>query len=324
MLDNNPCLWSPGIRIGVQPGNWYHRHECFGPVLGVMRVDCFEQAIRIQNSSPFGLTGGLHSLDPAEIATWRERVEVGNAYVNRSTTGAIVRRQPFGGWKDSCVGPGAKAGGKNYVAALCHWSNHGLPTKLSEPDRNLRHVLSCLQQLKLGDNTLQECRAAAGSYSYWWQHEFSVVHDPSQIHGESNHFRYRPRPWHIVRIGYQTPNPVPQVALVLMACLITNTSLQVSSEQAMAPMNEFLQVLAPMKFSLEIESEAELASRLNRLAGGTVRLLSPVDRQVLSPERIGNIPIFDSPPLLNGRIELLSYLREQSVSEIVHRYGNII
>jgi RHH-type transcriptional regulator, proline utilization regulon repressor / proline dehydrogenase / delta 1-pyrroline-5-carboxylate dehydrogenase len=47
---------------------------------------------------------------------WRDEVEVGNAYINRPITGAIVRRQPFGGWKRSCFGPGAKAGGPNYVA----------------------------------------------------------------------------------------------------------------------------------------------------------------------------------------------------------------
>ena len=64
-----------------------------------MRADDLDQAIELQNAVPFGLTGGLHSLDDAEIDRWLERVEVGNAYVNRHITGAIVRRQPFGGWK---------------------------------------------------------------------------------------------------------------------------------------------------------------------------------------------------------------------------------
>ena len=125
MLDNNPCLWSPGIKLGVKRGSWYHQTECFGPVLGLIGVDSFEEAMDIQNDNSFGLTGGLYSLDPFEIAAWRDTVEVGNAYINRSTTGAIVRRQPFGGWKNSCVGPGAKAGGPNYVASLCQWTENG-------------------------------------------------------------------------------------------------------------------------------------------------------------------------------------------------------
>src|SRR5690606_26764578 len=125
MVDGNPCLWSPGIKLGVAPESWYRRTECFGPVLGLVRAENLDHAIRIQNDSQFGLTGGIHSLDPAELAEWKKRVEVGNAYVNRPITGAIVQRQPFGGWKRSCFGPGAKAGGPNYVVQFATWRNEG-------------------------------------------------------------------------------------------------------------------------------------------------------------------------------------------------------
>jgi RHH-type proline utilization regulon transcriptional repressor/proline dehydrogenase/delta 1-pyrroline-5-carboxylate dehydrogenase len=110
-LDDGGRLWRPGVRTGVAAGSWFHRTECFGPVLGVMRARDLDEALELQNGTDFGLTGGLHSLDPDEIAHWSERVQVGNLYVNRHITGAIVRRQPFGGWKHSSVGPGAKTGG---------------------------------------------------------------------------------------------------------------------------------------------------------------------------------------------------------------------
>jgi RHH-type proline utilization regulon transcriptional repressor/proline dehydrogenase/delta 1-pyrroline-5-carboxylate dehydrogenase len=90
-------------------------------VLGVVRADDLEHAIRIQNDSDYGLTAGLQSLDPSEILRWTDAVEAGNLYVNRGITGAIVRRQPFGGWKRSVVGPTVKAGGPDYVASLRHW-----------------------------------------------------------------------------------------------------------------------------------------------------------------------------------------------------------
>ena len=93
--EDNPCLWSPGIRLGVKPGSWFHQTECFGPVLGIIRAENLEEAIDIQNDSEFGLTGGLQSLDEREIALWKTKVQVGNAYINRVITGAIVRRQPF-------------------------------------------------------------------------------------------------------------------------------------------------------------------------------------------------------------------------------------
>src|SRR5690606_32763472 len=77
-----------------------------------------DEAIELQNAVDYGLTAGIHSLDAAEVARWIDRVEAGNLYVNRGTTGAIVQRQPFGGWKRSVVGAGTKAGGPNYLLGL--------------------------------------------------------------------------------------------------------------------------------------------------------------------------------------------------------------
>ena len=113
--------WSPGVKLGVQPGSWAHRHEWFGPVLGVMRAPDFETAIDWQNDVDYGLTAGVHALDVEECERWIDRIEAGNIYVNRGTTGAIVNRQPFGGWKRSAVGPTSKAGGAHYVQQLRNW-----------------------------------------------------------------------------------------------------------------------------------------------------------------------------------------------------------
>jgi RHH-type transcriptional regulator, proline utilization regulon repressor / proline dehydrogenase / delta 1-pyrroline-5-carboxylate dehydrogenase len=163
-LDESGRLWSPGVRVGVQPGSWFHRTECFGPVLGVIRADDLDHAIAIQNDSEYGLTGGIHSLDPAEVATWVERVQVGNAYVNKGTTGAVVQRQPFGGWRRSSVGPGAKAGGPSYV----------------------------LQFAKTAERAAWPTGQVRASYAAAWREEFSVEHDPSGLRSESNVLRYLP------------------------------------------------------------------------------------------------------------------------------------
>ena len=153
-------LWRPGVREGVQPGSEYHQTEYFGPVLGLMAAATLEEAVEWQNGTPFGLTAGLHSLDEAEIRQWLATVEAGNCYVNRSITGAIVQRQPFGGWKRSAVGPGAKAGGPNYLAAIVGWL----------PD---------------GDVALPTEADAA---------EFLTAHDPSGLAAEVNALRYLPAP----------------------------------------------------------------------------------------------------------------------------------
>ena len=117
-LDETGRLWSPGIKTGVRPGSEFHLTEYFGPVLGIIEARTLDEALELQNAVDYGLTAGLHSLDAGEIAHWLDRVEAGNLYVNRGTTGAIVQRQPFGGWKRSVVGPGAKAGGPNYLLGL--------------------------------------------------------------------------------------------------------------------------------------------------------------------------------------------------------------
>ncbi len=162
-MGDDPCLWSPGIKLGVKEGSWFHRTECFGPVLGVMRAGTLSYALKLQNATAFGLTAGIHTLDPRQAAQWRDKVEAGNLYINRGTTGAIVRRQPFGGWKASSVGPGAKAGGPNYVWSFC---------TLTDAPRST-----------------SDFRA---SYQGAWESHFAKGQDPSRLHSESNVFRYRP------------------------------------------------------------------------------------------------------------------------------------
>jgi RHH-type proline utilization regulon transcriptional repressor/proline dehydrogenase/delta 1-pyrroline-5-carboxylate dehydrogenase len=178
-LDARGLVWSPGIRAGVQPGSWFHTTECFGPVLGLMRASDLDEAIALQNATAFGLTGGIHSLDDDEIATWIDRVQVGNAYVNRHITGAIVQRQPFGGWKASAVGPGAKAGGPNYVAEFGVWRD---AEPVTDPSAWLAE--------------------ARGSDIAAWNEEFGRDHDPSGLRVEANILRYRPVDTYTVRVGH--------------------------------------------------------------------------------------------------------------------------
>ncbi len=115
-LEGNPNLWSPGIKYGVRPRSYTHMTEFFGPVLGVMRFRTLDEAIALVNRTGYGLTSGLESLDRREWDRWRSGVRAGNLYINRVTTGAVVLRQPFGGFGKSVFGPGMKAGGPNYVA----------------------------------------------------------------------------------------------------------------------------------------------------------------------------------------------------------------
>jgi RHH-type proline utilization regulon transcriptional repressor/proline dehydrogenase/delta 1-pyrroline-5-carboxylate dehydrogenase len=160
-LDDEGYFWRPGVKVGVAPGSWSHLHEWFGPVLGVMVAENLDQAIAWQNATSYGLTGGFHSLNQGECEKWIEHVEVGNLYLNRGTTGAVVRRQPFGGWKRSSVGPTAKAGGANYVNCLRQW------------------------------RALHDVEAALIGASEWWKSFGSKALDEVGLQSEQNFVRYR-------------------------------------------------------------------------------------------------------------------------------------
>ncbi len=103
----------PTIFAGVAPGARLAQHEIFGPVLSVIRATDFEDALAIANGTEFGLTGGLFSQDEGRIDRVRREFHVGNLYINRKITGALVGIQPFGGFKMS--GSNAKAGGPDYL-----------------------------------------------------------------------------------------------------------------------------------------------------------------------------------------------------------------
>ena len=328
MVDDNPCLWSPGIRLGVQPGSWYHTNECFGPVLGLIRVSNLDEAIEIQNSSRFGLTGGIHSLDPDEIERWREEVEVGNAYINRGTTGAIVQRQPFGGWKDSSVGPGVKAGGPNYVAAFREWTDdESAALDSTDPANQTAEALIASLSKHVPPEFHSSLAHSVASYAHWWQREFSVPHDPSQLHGQKNVFCYRPQPQHVLRfeqVDRLQPEHLSAVARVVAACQLTNCPLFISST---VRHQEIEALLTEVSWAISAEVRAESTEAfiewLKTLNHGTLRVVGKHQAEQFSPSAIGNIFIVSPRVLSNGRIELMNYLREQSISETVHRYGNI-
>jgi RHH-type proline utilization regulon transcriptional repressor/proline dehydrogenase/delta 1-pyrroline-5-carboxylate dehydrogenase len=104
---------TPHIFTGLSPDDSLAQEEIFGPVLVVLRADDFEEALRIANSTAYALTGGVYSRRPAHLVQARATFQVGNLYLNRAITGALVSRQPFGGFRLS--GTGSKAGGRDYL-----------------------------------------------------------------------------------------------------------------------------------------------------------------------------------------------------------------
>ena len=97
----------------IKPEHRIAQEEIFGPVLALMRASSFDEALAIANGTAFALTGGVFSRSPEHLEKARKEFNVGNLYLNRNNTGALVERQPFGGFKMS--GVGSKTGGPDYL-----------------------------------------------------------------------------------------------------------------------------------------------------------------------------------------------------------------
>ena len=305
-LDDEGKFWSPGIRDGVQPGSWYHQNECFGPVLGIMHAKDLDEAIEWQNSTGFGLTAGIHTLDGEEITTWLDRVEAGNVYVNRGITGAIVQRQPFGGWKKSSVGPGAKAGGPNYVAQMGTWRERAeLAPSLGVSISAKVHELLDAFRANVSDEDFGWLSRAAEYDQRAWDKEFGRGHDHSGLRSEANIFRYRNTLEPVVVYvgeGYQLRDVYRQ----LLAAAITGTQVRVVAPDAVARELEAADV------TVDAHTVTGTPDRIRVVGSAPEELYGDVATAVI-----------DGPVLIDGRRELLPYLLEQAVSATLHRFGVI-
>ncbi len=309
-LDDSGRLWSPGIRTGVKPGSEFHTTEYFGPVLGIMHAATLDEAITWQNATDFGLTAGLHSLDPQEVNSWIDRVEAGNLYVNRGITGAVVQRQPFGGWKRSSVGTTSKAGGPNYLTHLGSWKPRPLRAVPAEVSLSpaAEAILAAVEG-SLGAVEVVGLRAAAASDQTAWKREFGVMKDVSKLGVERNEFRYRPVP-----VSIRNDGSLSDLARVLLAAARSGAKVSVSSA---VPLPDGLAA------DHTVETHTDWLARMATDRPERVRLIgAPGDELAAAVDGDPDVAIYAGAVTQSGRVELLPFLREQAISITNHRFGN--
>jgi len=290
-LNDDRTLWSPGIIVGVEFGDSAHLIEFFGPVLSVMTAPTLDAAIDIVNAVDYGLTSGLHSLDAGEIQHWLQRVDAGNLYVNRGITGAIVGRQPFGGWKRSAVGPGAKAGGPHYVEKLTGWED----------------VAELPDQEWLAAASASDATAMASDFQ---------PSDPSALTCERNVLRYVPAPTEIRVAADARDRDVLRVA----------AAAELASRGALAsfttpPDAGLADALTSRGLVVAVEDDAVWTARITSQRWARVRAVGTVTLRTMTGEAAASVTIYDDPVTVAGRLELLPFLREQAISMTAHRFG---
>jgi RHH-type proline utilization regulon transcriptional repressor/proline dehydrogenase/delta 1-pyrroline-5-carboxylate dehydrogenase len=332
-LEKNPCLYSPAVKWGVRPGSVTHMTEFFGPVLGVMKARNLKEAIALVNQTGYGLTSGLESLDDREQELWMEEVQAGNLYINRVTTGAVVLRQPFGGIGKSAFGPGIKAGGPNYVAQLMDFEECGDPKQSqSLPDPQLAELRArLLERAELPDGVPPEevsrVVVAIGSYDLNVRQEFGKTHDHFRLVGQDNLRRYRPV--REIRIRLHPDDTFFELYARVAAAKAVGCRVTVSSppDAEVAGLLLLEELTEPWGGAIEFveETEAGLAEVVRASQTDRVRYAAPdrVPPEIFAAARESGFFLARAPVLAEGRIELLWYLREQSISCDYHRYGNL-
>jgi RHH-type transcriptional regulator, proline utilization regulon repressor / proline dehydrogenase / delta 1-pyrroline-5-carboxylate dehydrogenase len=332
-IENNPHLWTPGIKYGVQPGSFTHMTEFFGPVLGVMCASSLDHAISLVNATGYGLTSGIESLDQREQGYWKDRVLAGNLYINRGTTGAITLRQPFGGMGKSALGPGIKAGGPDYVAQFFNFRETGYPMTgaMQSESRLLKLADEWHLKLQWGEmaahrEDIHRSLHAIRSYLYHAENKFSKELDSFHLRGQDNILRYLPIGKMVIRVH---PNDsLFEVLARIAAALIAGCDTLVSIPAGMdSPVTGFLS--SPHGKALTGEAEVVFQSD-----EALIDMIPAIDRiRYAAPERSAETVlaaaartgffISRTNVMMDGRIELLQYYRQQAICNNYHRYGNL-
>ncbi len=333
MVHDNPHMWTPGIKYNVQPGSLTHMTEFFGPLLGVMSADDLDHAIALVNQTGFGLTSGLESLDSREQAKWKKAVKAGNLYINRGTTGAITLRQPFGGMGKSALGPAIKAGGPNYVTQFMD-ATETAPPKIGAIRKEhalLRMALAWRRKiiwnrLKPHADDVDRTIRAIKSYIYHWEQEFSQEKDYFHLRGQDNLHRYLPVGAIGVRL-HPEDSLFDTLARIAAARIAGNTAVISIPEGLDNAVTAFLASVEGRELlgssPVHRQSDGELIAAMAVLQ--RIRYASPdrVPETVLKAAADKGYYIARQPVLMEGRLELIHYVQNQSICDNYHRYGNL-
>jgi len=278
-------MLSPCVKWGVTIQDYEYETELFGPVLLVMEAEGLHDAIEKINILKFGLTSGIESLDNEEVNYWKKHVNAGNLYVNRTTTGAIVERQPFGGIKASSFGFGMKAGGNNYI----------------------RQFLSLPKEHTMTVQQVEE------NYRQHYLSHFSKEIDYAKVRGQHNICRYiKPKKIKVL-VGFDTLDE--HIKMVSIACAVLKVKVHFFSIEKIEWKHK--DKLIVLNDWLELEKSMNQDNRFRSLT-------ETVSDSFKAKLHEYYLHLYDKTPTTNGRFELLNYLNEQSVSINYHRYGNLM
>ncbi|MCL9666253.1 bifunctional proline dehydrogenase/L-glutamate gamma-semialdehyde dehydrogenase [Curtobacterium albidum] len=362
-LDDTGRLWSPGVRDGVRATADLSRSAVPAPVLDVVRVETLDEAIALQHSVDGGSVAALHTLDPDEVATWSDRTRAGVLVVDRPTTGARPGRQPVGGWRGTAVGPTVHRGGPLAVIGADRWDPTRRQPHRNIQLQGLGNRVTAVIEASRAGLSFEEfdrVRAGAESDAAARASLYGRSRDTADLVVERNVIRFRPQSV-VVRqssgVGAGELVRVLVAATAARAHVLLSTARPLPAEllplfsRARSPLDVVDQVVEDdatflaraaagtlLQDGWSEGTEAELdpidlvlaqgaEPRRNVAFGGPgsrVRLLGGDARALEEALGAGtDTTIHDDPVVESGIVEMLHFLREQTVSVTAHRHGDV-
>lgn len=308
--------FTPGIRVGVESGSRFASERFAAPVLGIMSAGGIGAATTLANSLSTGAVAALFTTDASDAERWLRHAEAGSLHIGRATIDPVVQRQPSGGWHGAAVGQAAKAGGPNRLATLGSWRpTAGRAASGTLHLRGLDSRVTMLIEAAQSDlefDDFEWVRRAALSDALAWDREFGHIRDVTRLGIERNLFRYRPSTI-ALRAGAGTP--VREVLRLVIAAVRAQAEFTLSTAEGLP--TGLRRALGEAGMTLFVETDAEFVQRLLVSGVARVRLIGAdaADTAALvRAESVVPVAIFAHQATTVARVELLAYLREQTVS----------
>ena len=292
-------IWTPGVRLGVQPGGAFAQSAHNVPVLGIIRVESTEEAGRLQRKQAQERAVGIYSRDTHEIELWNRLTAASLVSINccpQHRPGVLPRP----GWQNATP----MSGGPNFITALSQWQETARPQHRAS-QRNIAFTPWESLSPKPGPDDSTRLSSAADSIGYWWENMFGITTVLNESPAHVTTLSYRPLP---LCIRAEKATSDIDLSIALMAALKAGCDIQLSTASMRAWMPRALE---PLGVIISVENRDEYESRFPSLAttGVMVRDTAATVSTMQHAARC-RLAICADPVLANGRLELPRCLRE--------------
>lgn len=316
-VDTRGRWWTPGLRDTVAAEAQIRRDESRAPVLDIVRAHTLADAIDIQNSLEFGLVAGIHSLDQHEIDTWLDGVEAGLLSVNCSAASAARGRAPVQGWNRSAVGT-VSTGGYDAMVSLGQWRaidvEAGTTVTLEGISDRVARLITAAQP-GIDFSGFNWVRAGAISDEAAWHSAYATKQIVQSEHERIEHSHHPVT----VTVRLSEGASMVQLVRVLAAAALAESAIAISTATALHTdlISLFHQFDSPVAVAeVLVESDVRWHARVQAgdIATPRIRLLGG-DRDILARVLHGQlgVAIHANPVTTSGRVELLPFLRGQTI-----------